>query len=225
MFPIEPGRDYAVITGDVIDSSSLASADRQRLPALIHEVSATLVDWFGDEKLTPISIFGGDSWRVLLASPADALRVGLFIRASLLASGLNIDTRMAIAVGGVDFVPDGDIEQADGEAFRLSGRELGEMANGSTNLGFACADALTSRHWSLVFCLVDALIRTNWTANRARAVSGALRDWPGSRIGELWPTAISKQTVGRHLAEAGWDAVLLAVIEYEGIFSPSAPQR
>ncbi len=49
MFEIFPDKSYAVITGDIIDSSSLMAQERQRLPALLHEISDTLVEWLGVE--------------------------------------------------------------------------------------------------------------------------------------------------------------------------------
>ena len=211
MFDIEPGRDYAVITGDVIDSSSLTAPERKGLPDLIHSVGATLTDWLTDQAITPVALFGGDSWQVLVADPGNSLRVSLFIRASLLASPLNIDTRFAVAIGGVDFVPPTGVEEADGEAFRASGRLLNDGLPARCSAGFVHADAELAERWRVVYRLVDVLCQTNWTANRARAVSGALRGLTGSEIGELWPSPISKQTVSRHLLEAGWESIEEAV--------------
>ncbi|QDV73331.1 hypothetical protein [Botrimarina mediterranea] len=224
MFAIEPGKDYAVITGDVIASSDLEAARRKELPATIESIAATLTDWLRADQVSPIAIFGGDSWQLLLAKPADALRAALFMRASLLASPLEIDTRLAIAIGGIDFVPEAGIEQADGEALRMSGRLLSELSGRSVSMGFECHDPSLSRHWDLVACLIDALVRTNWTPNRARAVSGALRGLTGVQIGELWSTPITKQTAGRHLTEGAWEALERAVTEYEAAFSQSAPE-
>lgn len=224
MFAIEPGKDYAVITGDVIASSGLAAAARKRLPATIESISDKLIGWHGADQVSPIAIFGGDSWQLLLAIPSAALRTAIFVRAALWASPLEVDTRLAIAIGGIDFVPAGGIEQADGEALRMSGRLLSELSGRSGSMGFECHDQTLSRHWDLVACLIDGLVRTNWTPNRARAVSGALRGLTGVQIGELWPTPISKQTVGRHLTEVAWEALERAVTEYEAAFRPSAPE-
>ncbi len=225
MFAIEPGKDYAVITGDVIDSSDLEAAERKQLPATIESVSETLIEWLGGDQVWPVAIFGGDSWQLLLATPADALRAALFMRASLLASPLEIDTRLAIAVGGIDFVPEAGVEQADGEALRRSGRLLSELSSRSVSMGFECPDQALSRHWDLVVCLIDALVRTDWTPNRARAVTGALRGLTGVQIGELWPAPISKQTVSRHLSEAAWEALERALSEYKAALQTSAPNR
>ena len=225
MFAIEPGKDYAVITGDVIASSDLEATQRKELPATIESIAATLTDWLGADEVAPVAIFGGDSWQLLLATPANALRAALFMRASLLASPLGIDTRLAIAVGGVDFVPEAGVERADGEALRMSGRLLSELPGRSVSMGFECPDKTLSRHWDLVACLIDALIRTNWTANRARAVSGALRGFTGVQIGELWPAPIAKQTAGRHLTEVAWETLERVLGEYEAAFGlRSAPE-
>ncbi len=139
------------------------------------------------------------------------------MRATLLASPLNIDTRFAIAIAGVDFVPTAGIEEADGEAFRLSGRKLSEGLRRRQAIGFTCADPDESAQWDIVCHLIDALVRTNWTDNRARAVSGALRGWTGSRTGELWPEPISQQVISRHLVDAGWEAIEPALESFEAI--------
>lgn len=215
MFPIEPGRDYAVITGDVIDSSGLTAPQRKELPGLIHRVSDELQAWYGPERLTPISIFGGDSWQTLLARPSDALRVALFVRASLLASELNVDTRLAIGVGGVDFVPESGIEEADGEAFRLSGRLLEEESKAVGGLRFAEAGQRTDATWQLALRLGDALVRSCWTEKRAQAMTGALRGWTLQRTADLWTPAISRQTVDRHLIEGCWPDVAALLDFYE----------
>lgn len=216
MFEIVPDKNYAVITGDIIDSSGLVAQERKRLPVLLHEIADTLIEWLGEEAIAPIAIYGGDSWQLLLAKPGLALRAGLFLRASLLASPLNIDTRFAIAIAGVDFVPEAGIEEADGEAFRLSGRKLTDGLRRRQAIGFTTTiDSAEAAQGDVVCHLIDALVRTNWTDNRARAVSGALRGWTGSRTGELWPDPISQQVISRHLVDAGWEAIEPALELFE----------
>lgn len=224
MFAIEPGKDYAVITGDVIASSDLEPKLRKQLSATIELIGGRLVEWLGEDQVSPIAIYGGDSWQLVLARPSVALRTALFMRASLLASPLEIDTRLAIAIGGIDFIPAGRIGYGDGEALRISGRRLSELSSCSVSMGFECPDISLSRQWDLAVCLIDALIRTNWTANRARAVSGALRGLTGVEIGELWPVPIAKQTVGRHFTEVAWKAVERALGEFESCYSDAQPE-
>jgi len=219
MFSIEPGRDYAVVTGDVIDSSSLTAAERRELPGLLHHVSDELLTWKGADRVTPVSVFGGDSWRLLLRDPGDALRVGVFVRASVLASPMGMDTRFAIGVGGVDFVPPGGIEEADGEAFRLSGRLLAENSKRPREIRFATAAGSKGAEWLLPLWLLDALIRSSWTEKRALAVCGALQDKTRQQIAGSWAPPVSRQTVDRHLHEACWDEVSQALDDFEGELS------
>lgn len=211
MFPIIAGKDYAVITGDIIDSSSYTAPERKQLSSFIREVTKTLTDWLGEEVVSPVAIFGGDSWQLLLSNPRFAMQAALFMRASLMATPLQIQTRMVIAIGSVDFVPEAEtnlgIEEADGEAFRLSGRTLNEGMGKRRTMQFVHPDDEVTARWDLVCHLVDSLIQTNWTDNRARAVSGALRGLTGVATGELWPVPVSQQTVSRHLNEANWDTI------------------
>lgn len=218
MFPIEPGKDYAVITGDVIDSSSLTGPERKKLPALLHRISDELQQWRGDDWVTPLSVFGGDSWQILLRNPGDALRIGLFVRASVIASPLRIDTRFAIGIGGIDFVPEAGIEEADGEAFRLSGRLLAEEAAKPREIRLGTGDGERDAPWRPSLDLLDALVRNTWTEKRAHAIAGRLRGWTLQQTGEHASPPVSRQTVKRHLSEASEDEISLAVEQFERNF-------
>lgn len=221
MFEIEPGKDYGVITGDIIDSSGLTANERKQLPHTVRSAASTLGDWFRDdygdgaELVSSVAIFGGDSWQLLLRDPRLVLRAGLFMRASLLASPLDIDTRVAIAIGGVDFVPDGKIEQGDGVAFRLSGWLLSEGLSKRVSMAFGAHGHDSADAWSLTIRLIDELVRRNWSSNRSRAMTGALRGWTQKQTGELWDPPIAHQSVGRHLIKAGWGAISIAIRCFE----------
>jgi hypothetical protein len=214
MCTVEPGREYAVLTGDVVGSSDLAPDDRKRLPELLREVERGLVALLGDGLAAPMAVFGGDSWQVLLARPADALRAALFVRASLQGSKLAIDTRVAVAVGTIDFVPDGRIEEADGEAFRLSGRLLKYGLGKRRRLGFTSPDKPRAERWDLVFALVDGLVRAAWTPKRARAVAGALRGETEAQIAQAESPPTTRQAVHKRLEMADWGLLEASIQEY-----------
>jgi hypothetical protein len=216
MVEIEPGREYAVLTGDVVDSSELTADQRKKLPALLRETECGLRSLLGDALAAPMAAFGGDSWQVLLSSPADALRAALFVRASLQGSELGIDTRVAVAVGTIDFVPEGRIEEADGEAFRLSGRLLKDGLGKRRRMGFTAPDAARAERWDLVFALVDGLVRAAWTPKRARAVAGALRGQTESQIAEAECPSTTRQAVHKRLEMADWGLLEASVEGYSG---------
>lgn len=219
MFPIEPGKDYAVITGDVIGSSNLTAGERRKLPGVLEAAGDALTGWRGDRgRIAPMAVFGGDSWQVLASEFCRALHFALFIRATMLSSELEVDVRMAIAIGGVDFVPEDGIERADGEAFRLSGRLLKDGMQKNVAMGFAHHDPQIERRWEPVVRLVDAIVHTGWTPSRARAVIGAIQGFTQEQTGKLWSSPISKQTVSVHLAESGWEALRFALDEFSLFF-------
>ena len=210
----EPGKLYGVVSGDVVGSSKLNKQARESLYNSLQRASSRLSDWLGEAMPLPVDVFGGDSWQLLLTTPEKSLAAALFYRAALRSDTPGVDTRSAVAIGTVDFVPGDAVSAGDGPAFRLSGRLLSEGL-GKRRLAFAAEDAQTSDRWDLVFERLDALVTSNWTAKRALAVAGALRGWTQQTIGQQWEPAIDQATVNRHLKGAGWSAIARALAEFE----------
>jgi hypothetical protein len=215
---IQQDKLYGVVSGDLIGSSKFDKAERSGLFESMQKASSELGQWLGDVMPLPVDVFGGDSWQLLVTAPEKALAAALLYRASLRAGTPSADTRSAVAIGTLDFVPGDSVAAGDGDAFRLSGRMLKEGL-GKRRMGFATSDSERSGQWDLVFQLLDSLIIGGWTDKRARAVSGALRGWKQAAIGELWDPPIDQATVNRHLKEAGWAAVSRAVGDFEKFWS------
>ena len=70
--------------------------------------------------------FRGDAWQLLLTDPAMAMRVGILLRASLLAGGL-ADSRIAIGLGEVEQISSERVSLSTGQAFILAGKALDNM--------------------------------------------------------------------------------------------------
>ncbi len=211
---IDPKKTYAVISGDIVGSSRLDRESREDLPRILKQAAATLREFLGDAIPLDIDIYAGDSWQLLLTDPGAALRAAVFLRAYLLDRAEGVDTRIAVAVGGVDFVPGERVSEGDGEAFRLSGRLLQETDPGR-RMRFACSQSPDAGVWDLAFGLIDAIISRSWSAKQARAVSGSLRGWPLSRTATLWSSPISDPTVAGHLKKAGWPAIERTIEYFE----------
>lgn len=223
---IDPKKYWGVITGDFIGFSDLDVSVRRRMPQVMVDAGKDLCRALGPIMPWDADVFRGDGWQVLVADPAGVLRAALFFRAYIIAAAGDdgVDTRMAIGIGPVDYVPDGNIAAGDGGAYRASGNLLEKMdssRHGRLRLGFANPlDALTALGLPDE-ALMDALVRVagaladRWRSRRARAVVGALKGWPQARIAESWPTRISRQAVGKHLEHAGWHAIAHAVAVFE----------
>jgi hypothetical protein len=212
---IEKGKLYAVITGDIVNSSKIPVEERQRLQRIMKEGSKALRKAFKGSVPMDVDIFRGDSWQLLVADPAMSLRIGLFYRAFLRGATATSkwDTRMAIAIGTVDFVPDDRVSTGDGEAYRYSGKALEEMAKAS-NMCFRFPEREIEESLDVLVYLLDVLA-INWSDKQALAITGALQGLKQEEIRSLWKPPITQQSVNRHLQRAGWFSVEKAIGYFE----------
>jgi len=184
--------------------------------------SAELRAVLRDQMPLEVDVFGGDSWQMFLTSPRRALWAALFYRSWLLSSTPSVDTRIAIGIGGVEYVPDRRVSEGQGEAFDISGRLLRSMAK-TPLMRFGCPDAARRETWDAVVQLVDYIVATQWTQPRARAVTGALREWKQRDIAALWGARVIRQaSVSEHLGKAGWSAINAAVDAFEAAWRDGA---
>ena len=212
---IEKGKFYAVITGDIVGFSKLPTEQRQRLSHVMKKGSETLQKAFLGSVPLETDVFRGDSWQLLVSDATVSLRVGLFLRAYLRAAmGMSkFDTRLAIGVGTVDFVPDDRVSKGDGQAYRHSGNALEQMTRAS-NMCFHFPGLAIEESLDVLVHLIDVLAM-NWSDKQALAITGALQGLKQEKIGSLWKPPITQQSVNRHLQRAGWFAIEKAIGFFE----------
>lgn len=222
------GKCLAVITGDFIGFSDLDVSVRSRMPQVIIDAGNSLREAFGPIMPLDADVFRGDGWQAMIIDPVSALRAALFFRAYIrsVAGDQKVDTRMAIGIGPVDYVPPGKVAAGDGPAYRASGKLLEKM-NSPRQGRLRCAFAnRRGRENEMQECkpdedFVDALVRLagaigdRWYGRRALAATGALKGWSQARIAENWPGRISRQAVGKHLERGGWHAISHALGVFE----------
>lgn len=216
---IDPRRTYAVISGDIIGSSKLPPSERADLLNTMKHLSNELRNFLGQSVPLDVDIYAGDAWQLLVAEPRDALRAAIFFRAGIIAkTKKKVDTRLVVAMGKVDFVPNERVSEGDGEAFRLSGRTLKETT-GKQHLRFVAAAMADSIHWDATFGLIDAVMK-RWSPKQAQAVCGALQGWSHADIAAQASPPIVRSVVTRSLAEANWHAIARVI---EIFFSERTP--
>jgi hypothetical protein len=202
---------YAVLTGDIVGSSRLKEKQRLDLHKTMVLTSRELRMRFAKIVPLPVDIYRGDSWQFIVKDPAKALRIGLFFRAYIRSrmQSKKIDTRVAIGIGAIDFVPDNKILRGDGQAFRKSGGALEKLPRGRRMI-LDCPDSIPMadrKALDAMLHLIDVLVK-NWTEKQAQAVSGALLGWTQEKIASRWvKNKISQQAVAQHLDRAGWNAL------------------
>lgn len=199
---------YIVITGDIVGSSRLSSKERKKLLEVMTAGSKEVCKAFKGAVPLEVDIFRGDSWQLLVTAPMLGLHVPLFYRGFIKAkmTPARVDTRLAIALGTIDLVPETRVSQGDGQAYRLSGRAM-EVLKGYNRMVFVFPDelksAITQAIRALVF-LTDVLV-TKWTPKQAEAITGVLKGMNQEEIAATWPDGpVSQQAVAQHLLRAGW---------------------
>jgi hypothetical protein len=208
-------KTYSVITGDIIGSSALTPVQRHKLEQVIKKALGKTAAYFSNALPYEADVFRGDSFQFLIVQPKLSLRIALCFRL-LLKSGLflpAIDSRISIAVGSVEFINKKRISESNGEAFRLSGKALENMAADSC-LTFSAPGYSAEESLKIIISLQDELV-SRCTAKQSLALFGALAGLNQAEISKLWKPAITQQNVSKHLRSAGWNVINNSVVFYE----------
>jgi hypothetical protein len=208
---VDPESIRAVLTGDIVGSSRLSVDERRELHARFRESAGRLDKNFSQQIMHKPEIVRGDSWQFAVADPVKSLKIALFFRALIRISlpDVDIDSRVAIGFGTIDFVPGERISSGDGEAYRLSGEGL-ENLQKPFRMGLFFPDKhrchLTDA-LDVIVILIDREVE-KWTKAQAESTAGALIGLTQQQIASNWVDRdITQQAVGQHLERAGWSAI------------------
>ncbi|MFZ7128459.1 MAG: hypothetical protein ACOWWM_20080 [Desulfobacterales bacterium] len=213
---VSTARIHAVLTGDVVDSSRLELDQRAYLATRFDTLSAPILKAFGEDIL-PLGMetIRGDGFQALLGRPEMALRISIFVRASLRADARSghADVRIAVGIGTVEFIGS-RVSEGLGPAYELSGKRLDQMKRGE-RLGIESElPGFDVENWDVIAALIDVLA-ASWTPKQAHAVELALQGMTQEAIARTWEVPIKQQTVGNHLKRAGWGAIRQALERFE----------
>ncbi len=218
---LDTDKYYAAITGDVINSSAFDDRHRDLLHDAFLDVGSELNEYFPGQLVGKVSIFRGDSIQFLLHDPAMALRATLFVRSALKASLAKhkTDMRLAIGIGQVSFFPESNQGGADGEAYRLSGAALDNLAPKETLALYITTNWSTEQQRQAVQTIAVLLgfQAESWTSKQALALKWALLNKTQEEISQLWPESVTRQAVAKSLEGAGQFAVEHALQYFENL--------
>ncbi|MGB8621206.1 MAG: MarR family transcriptional regulator [Paracoccaceae bacterium] len=192
----------AVLTGDLVGSTGLDSAEFDSALAALHAGFDGIAGW---DPAARHSSYRGDGWQLVLTRPAQALRAALFLRARLRDASEQFDSRVALACGVADRRVLQDIATANDPVFVASGRLLDAMKPPSL------ISHASGGGWQASAVLADHVSR-GWTSAQARAVLPFLTplEHPTQKtVAES--LGISRQAVGQALDAAGFPAIEAAL--------------
>ncbi|MFL9829531.1 transcriptional regulator [Flavobacterium sp. ST-87] len=192
----------AVITGDIIDSRKLSSAVwMSDLKAVLNQYGSEPKNW---------EIYRGDSFQLIIAVE-DALETALLIKAAV-KQHKELDVRMAIGVGKVDYLSD-KITESNGAAFINSG-ECFENLKKQT-LGIQTPWEQFNTTFAVIFSFM-LIIVDNWTSTSAEIVKKALEN-PEINQNQL-ASALnrkSQSSISSSLKRAAYDELKNMIVFYK----------
>jgi len=203
-------KTYAVLTGDIVGSSQLASDKIEAARALLHRLAREFDEVHPGSVMGQPDVFRGDSWQMCLQRPALAVTAAVFVRSGFKAD--EFETRIGIGWGAIDRLHADRITESNGPAFARSGRALDGLSK-TRRLGVVGSDIAPAATpidlLDAAVSLLDALIN-EWTQREAVAVYGTLRRLSQETIAML-PQARTKeghaptrQTIQKTLRRISW---------------------
>lgn len=203
-------RYFAVLTGDLVDSSELSAEDSRSVMGRLMASSRDFELCFPSSIHGRIDTFRHDSWQLLLQEPALALRSAVFLRCSLKSLSPSQDSRVFIGLGEVEEISAERISDSRGDAFSHSGKGLDALEK--ARMGFSSPLPRFEQCTALAEAVVPLLDERieEWTAAQSHAVRGALMGWTHEEIAQRWGEAsqggdrITRPAVSKHLRAARW---------------------
>ena len=196
-------RKYAVITGDIVDSTIIAANYQD----VLHAIAGDIDRYVAQESI--FEIFRGDSFQMLIRAPKKALLVGLLFRVGMrrYSNGSVLedawDARVSVGVGSINeakLAKNAPLGTLDGEAFLRSGRTLDQMKPEGAFLKITTGVDSVDQALNVCTSLADALI-ARWSTTQAEALYlYLLRDLTQKEIGSL--LKVSQRAIGLRLESA-----------------------
>ena len=210
---------YAVITGDLIDSTKYTIDDLDLvLDTLNYEFQALSLDY----KSAEFKVFRGDSFQGITLEPAGALYLSLAIKSAVNKLQLKSkkhtglpDLRIAIGVGSVD-LKRSSILESNGEAFQFSGKTLDTMKGDYPRLLLKTTNIELNEEFNVHFSLFDSLT-SKWSRESAEVVYYVLRGFKEREIAEK--LGIYQSAVNQRKKAANWDSIALLLKRFQNVIS------
>jgi len=222
----------AVISGDIVASTSLSDTGRELVEGAFKEIIGELNEKFN----TYSRIIKGDYLECVVPNPEDALRVALVIKSFIKSISVEETRlyktskrarlfkthgiRLAIGYGQLSrFNPDEGI--IDGEAIYLSGRAISEFSTYNkervvikNTLFFVSENDSLNKQFEPLIALLDVLIGKA-TSKQCKVLYLKLMDNNEDAIAEQ--LKITQSVVNQHSTSVGWNAIEKAVIYFSEV--------
>ncbi|MGA1826251.1 MAG: hypothetical protein ACMUIP_16465 [bacterium] len=205
--------DYAVLTGDIMKSSVLSSAELNRALEQIRMVPGMMNAVFPEAVHTTVDIIRGDGWQILVLEPGYALRTALLLRVSM-KELFTLDTRVSVGIGPVEKILNDSLARSKGLAFTRSGRGLDSMKLKKQRMVYYSSETLNriNSAESLLVEWLDVMVSPA-SRSQARFLGRALLKWKQKQIAEK--TGVTQSSVSEGLKSIGWNEIKSVLKHFE----------
>ncbi|WP_428655162.1 SatD family protein [Runella sp.] len=207
---------FAVITGDIIESTKLKAAERkkllQNLDLFFKKFSSETENELNLK--IPFEVFRGDSFQGMLETPEESLKICILLRSYLKSqyySGQDLDARIAIGIGKVSF-KSAKLSESDGEAFHNSGRLLDVLKKQPQKIGIQSPWKTVNDEINIGLILLEGIIG-KWTSLQADVIYLKLLGMTEMTISST--LKIAQPAVNQRAKAASWTAVEAFIKRYK----------
>lgn len=207
---------YAVITGDIVNSTRMTVVDLARLSSVLEELAADFARRHPQAMVGRPAVFRGDAWQILLAEPEQALRLAALVTARLHAA-LDVRVRMSIGIGRINRIHRENITLSTGEAFTLSGQALDAMPRQRRLTGALPARAGILAGWFSIILQLCGGVLEAWTRHQADLVAYALllEKPTGEAVRAVTGADVSVQAIRASLLGAEWRLIHTVLKQFQ----------
>jgi hypothetical protein len=191
----------AVITGDIVNFTSLGAVHRE---ALVRESKDFL------QKINPqkgsAEFFRGDSFQLIVSDVVEAIHKSIQIRCWFKKGAWSdekslLDAKIAIGVGEISYLGDSVLD-SDGEAFHLSGRTFDKMETSMFRI--VVPNEEINKQLEIIADLMN-VIMTDWTKPQAEVIFLLMENKTQQQIAlEL---AVGQSSVNKRIRLSKWKEI------------------
>jgi DNA-binding NarL/FixJ family response regulator len=200
---VEPTyKPIAVISGDIVNSTKLSSAQFEQLLKRIKDIQ----QWISEGNSSNAhSIDRGDEFQSVVHDIESALRYTIIYRVGIKALGKQFDSRISVAIASNAELRE-SVSESMGEAFVLSGRGLKALK--SYRLCFSSEPVELAEYFDLLFKYLDRQL-TDLTSRQCEVMLPMLQSNDGLSISELAKKlGIATATASKSLKASAWPLII-----------------
>jgi hypothetical protein len=212
----------AVITADIVDSSSLSSDQTDIVLNAIH----SLLDDYKNVRVNiedKFIISRGDSIQIELDSAAQALNIAMLLKATVNKISFRevkrqspvVDVRIAIGIGDIEIKRE-LVNESSGSAYINSGRMLDSMKKEKRLFSIKTNNSFWDEEFDAEFKMLEVIL-SGWKITSAEVVYLLLLNYKEKEIQEK--LKISQSAVNQRKKAAGWNGIDALLKRFEKLIS------